>query len=285
MTSARSHLYVPGDRPEMLARAAGRGADVLIIDLEDAVAPTAKSAARQVVAAHLAEACRDGGPQLWVRINPGAAGLADLEAVVAPALRGVCLAKAADAGQVARLADQLSRLEAERGIEPGTIAVSPLLETAAAVLRASDIAAAPRVARLQVGEADLKVDIGVDTGPDERELWWVRSLVVLASAAAGIDPPVGPVSTNFTDLDALRESTLALKRIGYRGRACIHPAQVPVVNEVFTPTIAEVERARALLARYDQATAAGAGTFTDGDGRMVDLAVVRAAQRVLDSLD
>lgn len=285
MSSARSHLYVPGDRPEMLARVAGRGADVLIIDLEDAVAPTAKSAARQAVAAHLAEACRDGAPQLWVRINSGAAGLADLEAVVAPALRGVCLAKAADAGQVARLADQMSRLEAERGIEPGTIAISPLLETAAAVLRASDIAAAPRVARLQVGEADLKVDIGVDTGPDERELCWVRSLVVLASAAAGIDPPVGPVSTNFTDLDALRESTLALKRMGYRGRACIHPAQVPVVNEVFTPTIAEVERARALLARYDQATATGAGTFTDGDGRMVDLAVVRAAQRVLDSLD
>jgi citrate lyase subunit beta/citryl-CoA lyase len=269
----------------MLARAAGRGADALIIDLEDAVAPAAKPAARQAAATYLAGARRDEGPQLWVRINPGAAGLVDLDAVVAPPLRGVCLAKAADAGQVAALADRLSRLEAERGIEPGRIAVSPLLETAAAVLRASDIAAAPRVARLQVGEADLKVDIGVDTGPDERELWWVRSLVVLASAAAGIEPPVGPVSTDFTDLDALRESTLALKRMGYRGRACIHPAQVPVVNEVFTPTAAEVERARALLARYDQATESGAGAFIDADGTMVDLAVVRAAQRTLDGLD
>lgn len=285
MRTARSHLYVPGDRPEMIAGAAGRGADALIMDLEDAVAPQAKSAARQAVAAHLAQARRDDGPHLWVRINTGAAGVADLEAVVAPALRGVCLAKAGDAGQVAVLADQLSRLEAERGIEPGTIAVSPLLETAAAVLRASDIAAAPRVARLQVGEADLKVDIGVEPGPDERELWWMRSLVVIASAAAGIEPPVGPVSTNFTDLDALRESTHALKRMGYRARACIHPAQVPVVNEVFTPTVSEVERARALVARYDQATESGAGTFTDADGHMVDLAVVRAAQRILDTVD
>ena len=285
MKSARSHLYVPGDRPEMLSRAAGRGADALIIDLEDAVAPAAKPAARHITADYLAGVRTGAAPQLWVRINSGPAGLADLAAVVVPGLSGVCVPKVADASQLAAIDAELCRLEGERGIEPGTIAVSPLLETASAVLHAEDIASAARVKRLQVGEADLKVDIGVETGPDERELWWVRSSVVLASAAAGIESPVGPVSTNFTDLEALRESTRALKRMGYAGRACIHPAQVDVVNGVFTPTEAEVERARALLAAYELAADSGAGTFVDGDGHMVDLAVVRAAQRILDRLD
>ena len=284
MSSPRSHLYVPGDRPEMLAKAAARGADALILDLEDAVTPNAKNSARAIVAAHLATVRPDEGPQLWVRINPGEEGREDLKAVVSPSLHGVCLAKAANVDQVAELADALTGLEMERGIEAGAIAISPLLETAAAVLRAADIACAPRVVRLQVGEADLKVDIGVETGPDERELASVRSLVVLASAAAGIQPPVAPVSTNFTDLGALRESTLALKRMGYRGRACIHPAQIAVVNEAFTPTSAEVERARALLTRYDESMKSGVGTFTDDEGRMVDVAVIRAARRTLDGM-
>jgi citrate lyase subunit beta/citryl-CoA lyase len=104
---------------------------------------------------------------------------------------------------------------------------------------------------------------------------------VLASAAAGIDPPVGPVSTNFRDLDALRTSTEALARLGYVGRACIHPAQAAVVNEVFTPSEESVASARALVEAYDAAVAAGQGVFTDESGRMVDLAVVRQARRTL----
>jgi len=150
------------------------------------------------------------------------------------------------------------------------------------VLDARAIASAsPRVRRLQVGEADLRADIGVTLGDDERELLTVRSMVVLASAAAGIEPPVGPVSTQFTDLDALRDSTRALARLGYVGRACIHPAQCAVVNEVFTPSAEQVAAARDLVARYEAAIAAGQGVFTDDRGRMVDLAVVRAAHRTL----
>jgi citrate lyase subunit beta/citryl-CoA lyase len=282
-SAARSHLYVPGDRPDVLAKAAGRGADALIIDLEDAVAPARKAAAREIVAAFLAERGDAGteAPALWVRVNPGAEALADLDAVVSASLTGICLAKAESVEDVTRVADALDELETGRGLAPRAIAVSPLLESASAVLRAAGIAGAPRVARLQVGEADLSADVGVELGADEREFLWVRSQVVLISAAAGIEPPVGPVSTNFRDLDALRESTLALKRMGYRGRACIHPAQVAVVNDVFTPSPEEVERAHTLVNGYQAAEAAGAGVFTDADGRMVDLAVVRAAQRTL----
>ncbi|MFI2664204.1 HpcH/HpaI aldolase/citrate lyase family protein [Micromonospora carbonacea] len=280
MAIARSYLYVPGDREEVLARAAGRGADALIIDLEDAVAPASKDRARELVSAFL----RDPpvGLALWVRVNPGAEALTDLEAVVAPALAGVCLAKAETAVEVTAVADALGDLERRRDIAPGAIGISALLESAAAVSRINEIATAPRVIRLQLGEADLKADLGVELGPDERELLWVRSRAVLASAAAGIDPPVAPVSIDFRDVDALRESTRALKRLGYRGRACVHPAQVEVVNDVFTPSVEELERARELIEGYEAALAAGSGVFVDATGRMVDLAVVRAARRILE---
>ena len=281
--SARSHLYVPGDRPDVLAKALGRGADALIVDLEDAVAVSAKDAARAAVAEWLGglPPAVDNPVEVWVRVNPGAVALIDVEAVALPALAGICLAKAESAAEVAAVAALLDRLEAERGIAAGSIGIAPLLESAAAVLRAVEIARAPRVRRLQVGEADLKADTGIEPGDDERELLWVRSQVVLASAAAGIDPPVGPVSTNFRDLDALRASTEAVRRLGYRGRACIHPAQIAVVNEVFTPSAEQVDAARTLIAAYDAAVAAGSGVLIGPDGRMVDEAVVRQARRLV----
>ena len=281
--SARSHLYVPGDRPDVLAKALGRGADALIVDLEDAVAVSAKDSARAAVAEWLAglPAAADNPVEVWVRVNPGRAAHVDVEAVAGPALAGICLAKAESAAEVAAVAGLLDRLEAERAIPAGSIGIAPLLESAAALLRAAEIAQAPRVRRLQVGEADLKADTGIEPGDDERELLWVRSQVVLASAAAGIDPPVGPVSTNFRDLDALRASTEAVRRLGYRGRACIHPAQIAVVHEVFTPSPEAVEAAQALIAAYDAAVAAGSGVLLGPDGRMVDEAVVRQARRLV----
>ena len=176
--------------------------------------------------------------ELWVRVNSGESREADVRAVAtAPALTGLVVAKTETAEELVALDALLTGLGADR------VRVAPLLESAGAVLRAPQIAAAPRVARLQIGEADLCVDAGITPGPDARELLWVRSQVVLASAAAGIEPPVGPVSTDFRDLDALRESTRELARLGYGGRACIHPAQVAVVNEVFTPSAEEVARA------------------------------------------
>ncbi|ROO88272.1 citrate lyase subunit beta/citryl-CoA lyase [Actinocorallia herbida] len=266
----RSALYVPGDQPRKLAKAAGYGADSLIVDLEDAVAPPAKEAAREAVASWLAGGGASGGPQVWIRINPGEAGLADLAAVAHPDVTGVCVAKA-------ETVEGLGEVDAALAGFPG-IALSPILESAAAVLAAPALARAPRVVRLQLGEADLKADLGVDPGPDERELLWARSQVVLASAAAGIAAPLGPVSTALADPEALRASSHALRRLGFHGRACVHPAQLPVVHEVFTPTGAELARARDLVARF---AAAGEGVVVDDRGRMVDEAVVRQARRVL----
>jgi citrate lyase subunit beta/citryl-CoA lyase len=281
---ARSQLYVPGDAPDKLAGALRRGADAVIADLEDAVAVAAKGRARAAVAAWLAGLPPAGaGVEAWVRINPGPLGHADVRAVTCPALRGVCVAKTGGVDQLRAVDAVLAEAEAAAGMARGSVAVLPLLEGAGAVLAAPAIARGPRVTRLQVGEADLRAELGVDPGPDERELLWVRSQVVLASAAAGIEPPVGPVSTDFRDLDALRRSTEALRRLGYAGRACIHPAQVTVVNEVFTPAPDEVERARDVVARFEAAAAAGSGVCTDAAGRMIDEAVVRQARRVLDA--
>ena len=290
--AARSHLYVPGDRPDVLAKALGRGADALLIDLEDAVAPAAKPEARRIVAEFLAAQANSASGvsgfassssvELWVRVNAGSMAVVDIEAVASPALAGFCIAKTESVDEVRAADDACAAAESGLGLEAGHFALAPLLESASAVLDARAIAAAsPRVSRLQVGEADLRADIGVELSADERELLFVRSSIVLASAAAGIEPPVGPVSTNFTNLDALRESTLALKRLGYRGRACIHPAQAAVVNDVFTPTDSELAAATRLVELFEDAQSRGDGVFTDDNGRMVDIAVIRAARRTL----
>jgi citrate lyase subunit beta/citryl-CoA lyase len=283
VTTARSHLYVPGDKPEVLAKALGRGADALIVDLEDAVAPANKDLARRTVAEWLAglPVAAANPVQVWIRINSGPMGHDDVRAVIGPAVTGVVAAKTETAEELVALHATLTEAEDKRELVAGSIGVVPLLESAAAVLRAMEIAKAPRVQRLQVGEADLKADIGVELGDDQRELLYVRSQIVLVSAAAGIDPPVGPVDTNFKDVEALTASTQAVKRMGYLGRACIHPAQAAVVNAVFTPSDEEVAEARDLIARFDAAMANGDGVCLDARGRMVDEAVVRQARRLL----
>jgi citrate lyase subunit beta/citryl-CoA lyase len=124
-------------------------------------------------------------------------------------------------------------VETEVGLPARTVAVMPVLESASAILAAPAIARAPRVVRLQAAEADLRLELGLQLSEDERELLWVRSQVVLASAAAGLAAPVAAVSTEVRDLDQLRHTTTALKQLGFRGRACLDPVQVPVVNEVF----------------------------------------------------
>lgn len=272
----RSYLYVPGNAADKLAKALGRGADALLLDLEDAVPVTEKERAREDAASFL-EAQPDGGPiELWVRVNPGALGLDDVRRLAGiPALSGLALAKA-DAATVAQVAELLEQL-GDR-----TTQLMPMIETPAAVLDARAIAGAPRVQRLQVGEVDLTGEAGITPGPDEVELVGIRTTVVLASAAAGIAAPLGPVSRITADLEALAESTRRLARLGYVGRACIHPGQISVVHEVFTPDPDEVDEAREMLRLLAEAEGRGSGVALDVQGRLIDPAVVLGARRVLD---
>jgi len=277
--AARSYLYVPGDRADRLAGALSRGADALIADLEDSVAPAAKDRARETVARWLAELPAGARrPQLWIRVNAGLAA-ADI-GVVSPAVTGVIVPKAEPA-LLAGVDELLARREAETGLERGRLRVLPLIETAAGLLQVTSLAAAPRVARLGIGEADLAAELGLRPGPGREELAPIRLQVVIASAAAGIAAPAAPISTDFRDLAALRSSTQALLRLGFRGRTAIHPAQVPVINEVFTPSAEELSRARRLVAAMEAAERDGAGVTVDENGAMVDVAVVRSAREVL----
>lgn len=271
---SRTLLYVPGDQPDKLDRCLDRGADGVILDLEDSVPPARRELARTIVGEWAAG--RTGCPQLWVRVNEGPAGAADIAALAGlPAITGFVIAKASGAAQLREIDAVLTRC--------GSAAhVVPLLETAAAVWDVADIAGAPRVLRLQVGEADLRAELGIEPGDDERELLWIRSRVVVASAVAGLAPPIAPASTQVRDLEALRASTIAVRRLGFGGRTCIHPAQLPVVAAVFTPRAEDVVRARDLLARFE---AAGGAPLLDDAGRMVDLAVVKQARRIVENAD
>ena len=206
-------------------------------------------------------------------------GAEDLGAVFAPVLRGVCVPKVSSPADLVNIWALIGSLAGEANRE--SLGIMALIETARGMAQVYTLAASAGVCLLQLGEYDLGADLGIERGDDDVEFLFFRSQLVLASAASGIDPPVGPVSSDFADLDRFAGSTRALKRLGFRSRACIHPAQVAVANEVFTPTPAEIERARSLVAAADRATADGIGTWRDGDGLMIDEAVVRAARRLL----
>ena len=266
--TVRSYLYVPGHRSEMFAKARSRGADALILDLEDAVPEAAKEEARLAVADFLRTRAGQG-PAIWVRLNAGELLADDVRAIIAAGPDGVSLPKVSSPEDVARLGELLAGRP---------VPIIALIETAAGVLNAPAIARAPGVVRLAIGEADLCAELAMAPSDDEHELAPIRTHIVLASAAAGLEPPVGPVSTDFADLEAFRRSTEAIRRMGFGGRAAIHPAQVGVVNDVFTPTADAVAEARRLIARFE---AAGGGAGVDEHGRMVDEAVVRAARRTL----
>ncbi len=280
----RSFLYVPADRPDRLVGALDRGADAVIADLEDGVAPTAKDEARRNATAWLAEAPAPGdgptGPQRWVRINSDDRTIGDLDAVVRPQLVGIVLPKAT-LSRLSDLEDTLTYLENECGIETLSVRVNALIESAQGILDAVALAAHPRVDRLAIGEADLTAELGISPTAGVHGLWPLRMQLVVASAAAAIAAPVGPVQTDIHDLEHLRRTSHELSAAGFGARSAIHPTQIPVLNEVFAPSPDDVEWAEKLIAEFAARTDDGMGVFTDAAGSMVDEAVVRRARRIV----
>jgi citrate lyase subunit beta/citryl-CoA lyase len=224
-------LYVPGDAPGKLVEALNRGADALLIDLADAVPRENGSSVRTEVAAWLRTV--PTGAEVWVRVSPGPPGHDDARALVGPGLHGLVVARTDSTTQLDALDHVLSTVESESGLGHGAVPVAPMLESAAGVLAAASIARGARVVRLHLGEYALRAELRVELSPDERELTVARSQVVLAGAAAGLAAPVGPLSWAIGDAAALRSSSVALRRLGYGSRVCLHPAQVDTVNEVF----------------------------------------------------
>ena len=264
----RSYLYVPGSDPRRIEKALASEADAVILDLEDAVAPNRKEEARTTVAEVLRS---EHEKPVFVRINAPDSVLAeeDVEAVAGPRLAGLRLPKTESPESVRRVAQRLENLGCEAGLQC-------LIESALGLEFAFEIARThEKVVGMSLGEADLAADLGVrgDAG-----LLYARSRLVAATRAAGLPGPVQSVYTNVRDAEGLRRSTMEGKNMGFVGRSAIHPAQIEVINEVFTPTEEEVAEAKDLLARLEESTGTGTGAFALEDGRFVDEAVVGSAR-------
>lgn len=280
--TARSLLFAPGDSERKLAKAGGSGADLVLLDLEDAVAESAKAGARALVAAHLRGAGRDQ-PQ-WVRINPldGPHALADLAAVVPARPDGIMLPKATRA-EADRLHHYLTALEAAAGIAPGTIpTIVVATETAPALFGLGDYAGTPRLAALTWGAEDSATALGAthnrdETGDYDFPYQLFRALALAGAAAARVTP-IETIHGDFRDLDGLAEVAAKARRAGFRGMLAIHPDQVPVINRAFSPSEAEIAQAERVVAAF----AAQPGTGTIGlDGAMLDLPHLKRAQALL----
>lgn len=259
----RSYLFVPGNRPERFAKAMSAGADAVILDLEDAVSISEKDAAREAVAAAL-----DPATPVFVRINARETEWFedDLRAIARPGLAGVMLPKA-------ERADDVARVEAVTGAK-----VFALIESAAGLWNALEVAKADAVTRIAFGSIDYQVDLNLD-GEGE-PLLHARSQLVLASRVAGLLPPVDGVSVAIDDVAAIEADSMRGRRLGFGGKLCIHPKQVAVVNRCFSPTPVELDWAQRVVAAIE---ASGGGAVAV-DGKMVDKPVLMKAQRILDSV-
>lgn len=276
-SSARSHLYVPATDLARLEKSVSRGADSLIVDLEDGVSFSDKSQARENLSKFLKTL--DSPIQIWVRVNSDHKELIkDLEAAVNVNCVGIVLSKVEKISDINNLQTLLSQFEEQRGLAR-PLEISALIESATGLFGAREIASAARVSRLQIGEADLAAELGICGAGSEDSKMFARNMIVYASASAGINPPVAAVSPDFKNLEDFKKSTLHFKELGYFGRSCIHPDQIAIVNDVFTPSSTELASARDIL---DRLTAAGGGVALDANGRMIDEAFARSARRILE---
>lgn len=276
----RSLLFVPGDRPDRMEKALGVGADALILDLEDAVAPAAKPEARRQVAAFVAA---HPGVALWVRINPldGAQVALDLDALAGVEPTGIVLPKSEGGASVAQLSGLL-----DQGGNTASKILAIATETPAAIFGLGSYGGQDRLAGLTWGAEDLPAAIGASTSREEDGRYTppyelARSLCLFGAAAAGV-APIETVYPAFRDRDGLAAYAARARRDGFTGMMAIHPAQIEVINDAFTPSAAELDHARAVIAAFDANPAAGALSL---DGRMIDRPHLVQARRIVASVE
>lgn len=277
----RSLLFMPGNEMRKILKGAQLGPDAVIMDIEDGVAPDRKEEARQTIREAL-ETVDFGRTERLVRINPIGSGLEvdDLRATIGGKPDGYVIPKVESADQVRWVSRWLAAAERRHGWEVGSTRLVLLIETARGVLNAAAIAAADeRIDALAFGSEDYAGDVGAIRTRESLEILYARSHVVAAAAAYGRQA-IGTVFIDLHDLDAFREEAQFELQLGYTGKLAIHPRQVPIIHEVFTPSPEEVERARKLLEAFEAHKAEGRGAFAY-EGKMVDMPIVRAAQWVL----
>lgn len=277
----RSMMFVPVNVDKFVEGAHTRGADVIILDLEDSILPKDKERARTLVAAAAPKVARSGA-DVVVRINrPWRLCLRDLEAVVSRPICALMLPKTESADHVRMVAEVLDELEEERGLPRGHTRVVAMIETAAAFFRAHEIAAAhPRVVALTLGAEDFALSVGMV--PEAEGLFYPKQQIVLAARAAGV-LPLGFIGTvaDYKDLEAFRATARRSRRLGFTGASVIHPSQIAILNDEFRPSPEEVQKARRVVEAFEAAAGGNQGAI-EVDGRMVDLPVVERARRTLE---
>lgn len=277
----RSLLFVPGDSERKLEKARAAGADAIIVDLEDSVTAESRPRARELAREYI-EGCDD----VWLRINPvdSAEAMHDLQAVMPAAPSGIVLPKARSADDATRLATKLDELEGRFGIPAGHTRILPLCTERPRALFSLDsyVGATPRLAGLTWGAEDLSAALGARARRDERGNWLppyelARSLCLFAAAAAEV-PAIDTVYTDFRDVEGLASFTARAARDGFTGMLAIHPAQVATINDAFSPSSEEIERAERIVALFRDNPGAGALAL---DGEMIDKPHLVQARRVI----
>jgi citrate lyase subunit beta/citryl-CoA lyase len=280
----RSMMFVPVNVDKFIESAHTRGADAIILDLEDSIVPGDKERARALVEGAAPRVARSGADVL-VRINrPWRLCLRDLEAVVSREICALLLPKTQSAEHVRMVAEVLDELEAERGLPRGHTRLVAMIETAGAFFRAQEIAAAhSRVVGLTLGAEDFALSVGML--PEAEGLFYPEQQIVIAARAAGV-LPLGFIGTvaDYADLEAFHAAVRRARRLGFVGAPVIHPSQIAILNAEFRPSPEEVQHARKVVAAFEEAAKANRGAI-EVDGRMVDIPVVERARRTLQQHD
>ena len=280
----RTALFVPGDRPDRVDKAVSAGADMVIVDLEDAVAGSKKlevrSQAREKISQH-------GDKIMMVRVNALDTGFFedDLDAVVVEGLTAVMVPMVETADDIRVINDQLLAAEKKNGLKPGSIAVMPLIETARAIQHIYPIVSEKtdpdRLWTVAFGAADYTLTMGIEMTPDAAELNYPRSRMAVACRAAGVEPPIeSPYMIDIKDLINLEVDSRRSKQLGFQGRLCVHPSQVGLCNEIYAPSAEEIQQARKIIDAFNEAQGKGLAAI-QLDGKFIDPPVVERSKMIL----
>jgi citrate lyase subunit beta/citryl-CoA lyase len=277
----RSLLFVPGNRESMLEKATGAKPDAFVLDLEDSVPPDEKLNARVSVERALPTFAQTGIPVIPRLNGVDSEWLeADIEATVSPHVYGVSIGKIRTPTDILHIDELLLRAERDANLDEGRIRLVPWIETAQAVLECFQICtASSRIVAIAFGAEDLTLDMGIQRSTDDSEVSVPRSLTCLAAAAAGL-PALDTPFFAFRDPEALERNAEASKKVGFRGKFAIHPAQIDTINSVFSPSEDEITEARRIVEAFDSAAQMGRGS-TSLDGMVVDVPVVARARALL----
>jgi len=277
----RSLIFVPGNRRNMLERARSFNADIIMVDLEDSVPVAEKTNAREL-AGELVPELHQQGNRVMVRVNALDTGLTrdELAAVMGPHLYGVSIGKAESVWDLQEVDRIITPLEAAAGLAPGQVKLIPWIENARAVMTVYQMAtASPRIVAIAFGAEDYTNNMGVQRTDLGDEVYFPRAMIAVAARAANVASLDTPF-VQFRDLEGLRREARLARQLGYTGKFAIHPAQIDIINEVFSPSPEDVAYARQVVDAWDQAAVAGRGSV-DLNGRMIDVPVVKRAQSLL----